>query len=410
MPKFVEDAQLSNTRLTRDGYLVASVLCARTGIQDYLGVEVGRPELPVVHVYRPESAVFAKDSLSTFVGKPTTNDHPPAQVTADNWKEYAVGSIGEEVLREGEYIRTEDEQLEAIEEKMRQTKEKKHIQLEIKKAALAEECERKRIAAEQEAVKRAESRKRLPPDAWSSAEEAFVKTNIDMPTKELTAKLAERFGKIVTEKAVTRRKAKLREQHGIPARPKRPWTQEEDDYIAANYNRFTAEQIGNEIERTRPSVEARVILLKRSGQLDRGKAYDKSADYWIPEERAEKMDTTQIIKADDMPDDAIESLVTATFGQPEDSDKAKKHMMICKQLNQTYQEKNADYGDSFSETYQKLGIISAVTRISDKTNRLISLVGKSEAERMVKDETLRDTLIDLAGYAVLTLLEMEEAK
>ena len=105
MPKFIEDAQLSNTRLTRDGYLVASVLCARTGIQDYLGVEVGRPELPVVHVYRPESAVFAKDSLSTFVGKPTTNDHPPAQVTADNWKEYAVGAIGEEILREGEYIR-----------------------------------------------------------------------------------------------------------------------------------------------------------------------------------------------------------------------------------------------------------------------------------------------------------------
>lgn len=105
MPKFIEDAQLSNARLTRDGYLVASVLCARTGIQDYLGVEVGRPEIPVVHVYRPESAVFAKDSLSTFIGKPTTNDHPPVPVTADNWKQYAVGSIGEEILREGEYIR-----------------------------------------------------------------------------------------------------------------------------------------------------------------------------------------------------------------------------------------------------------------------------------------------------------------
>ena len=351
------------------------------------------------------------------------------------------------VMREGEYIRTEDEQLEAIEEKIRQTKEKKHIQLEIKKAALADEREKKRLAAEREETEkeniRMESvariqaakdvarlaskakkeivklepiakpttpRKRLKRDAWSSEEEAFVKTNINMPTKELAEMLAERFWKFVTDKAVTRRKAKLREQHGIPARQKRPWTQEEDDYIAANYNRFTAEQIGNEIERTRPSVEARVILLKRSGQLDRGKAYDKSADYWIPEERVEKMDTTQIIKADDMPDDAIESLVTATFGQPEDSDKAKKHMMICKQLNQTYQEKNADYGDSFSETYQKLVIISAVTRISDKTNRLISLAGKSEVERMVKDETLRDTLIDLAGYAVLTLLEMEETK
>lgn len=105
MKRFIEDAQLSGSRITTDGYLVASVLCARTGIQDYLGTELDKPDTPIVKVYRPESSVFAKDSLSTFVGKPTTNDHPPVQVTADNWKEYAVGSIGEEVLRDGDYIR-----------------------------------------------------------------------------------------------------------------------------------------------------------------------------------------------------------------------------------------------------------------------------------------------------------------
>ena len=105
MKRFIEDAQLSGSRITTDGYLVASVLCARTGIQDYLGTELDKPDMPIVRVYRPESSVFAKDSLSTFAGKPTTNDHPPVQVTADNWREYAVGSIGEEVLRDGEYIR-----------------------------------------------------------------------------------------------------------------------------------------------------------------------------------------------------------------------------------------------------------------------------------------------------------------
>lgn len=105
----------------------------------------------------------------------------------------------------------------------------------------------------------------------------------------------------------------------------------------------------------------------------------------------EKMDTTQIIK-------------------PDNGGKSAKHMAICKQLNQTYQEKNADYGDSFGETYRKLGIISAVTRISDKTNRLINLAGKPEAERMVKDEALQDTLMDMANYAILTLMELEEAK
>jgi hypothetical protein len=106
MTRFIEDTQpLSGSRITTDGYLVASVLCARTGIQDYLGTELDKPDMPIVRVYRPESSVFAKDSLSTFVGKPTTNDHPPVQVTADNWREYAVGAIGEEVLRDGEYIR-----------------------------------------------------------------------------------------------------------------------------------------------------------------------------------------------------------------------------------------------------------------------------------------------------------------
>lgn len=105
MTRFIEDTQLSGSRITTDGYLVASVLCARTGIQDYLGEELDKPDMPIVKVYRPESSVFAKDSLSTFVGKPTTNGHPPVQVTADNWREYAVGSIGEEVLRDGEYIR-----------------------------------------------------------------------------------------------------------------------------------------------------------------------------------------------------------------------------------------------------------------------------------------------------------------
>ena len=105
MTRFIEDTQLSGSRITTDGYLVASVLCARTGIQYYLGEELGKPDMPIVKVYRPESSVFAKDSLATYVGKPTTNDHPSVQVTSDNWKEYAVGSIGEEVLRDGEYIR-----------------------------------------------------------------------------------------------------------------------------------------------------------------------------------------------------------------------------------------------------------------------------------------------------------------
>ena len=87
--------------------------------------------------------------------------------------------------------------------------------------------------------------------------------------------------------------------------------------------------------------------------------------------------------------------------------KHEKHMEICKELNQIYRDKNHDYGDSFGETFQKLGIISAVTRITDKVNRLQSLCTK---EQKVKNESIRDTLLDLANYAIMTIIEIVEVE
>lgn len=86
-------------------------------------------------------------------------------------------------------------------------------------------------------------------------------------------------------------------------------------------------------------------------------------------------------------------------------DKFEKHMEICKNLNSIYRKKNHDYGDSFSETYKKLGIISAVTRITDKYNRLVSLATKPDSEREVLDESIDDTLLDMANYCIMTLIE-----
>ncbi len=102
--KFTDAVPISGTRMTKDGYLVADVLCARMGCQDYLAEEVGFGD-GVVTIYRPEAAVFDKASLSTFAGKPVTLDHPTLPVTADNWKDLAVGDIGEEIARDGEAIR-----------------------------------------------------------------------------------------------------------------------------------------------------------------------------------------------------------------------------------------------------------------------------------------------------------------
>ena len=89
---------------------------------------------------------------------------------------------------------------------------------------------------------------------------------------------------------------------------------------------------------------------------------------------------------------------------PETLKKAEQHTAICKTLNDIFVAKNADYGDSFSSLYKKLGLISAVTRISDKTNRLQSLCTR---DALVKDESVRDTLLDLANYAIMTVIEMD---
>ena len=90
--------------------------------------------------------------------------------------------------------------------------------------------------------------------------------------------------------------------------------------------------------------------------------------------------------------------------------KIQKHKEICEELNKVYESKNHDYGDSFGSTYTKLGIISAVTRITDKYNRLVSLATKPKEERMVKDESLLDTLMDLCNYSLMTIMEIEQEK
>ena len=75
---------------------------------------------------------------------------------------------------------------------------------------------------------------------------------------------------------------------------------------------------------------------------------------------------------------------------------------ITREMVEMYKIKNHDYGDSFGETFKKLGLISAVTRISDKVNRLVSLSTKDAKV----DESLEDTLLDLASYSVMTLIEL----
>lgn len=103
--QFIDAVTVAGTRRRDDGYLVADARIARTGIQTYLGSEVGKPELAVVRVYRPGAEVFSQDTLKSAAHRPVTNDHPPELVTSANWKKYSVGQSADEVSGEGIYIR-----------------------------------------------------------------------------------------------------------------------------------------------------------------------------------------------------------------------------------------------------------------------------------------------------------------
>jgi len=96
---------LSGVRRTADGYLVADAFVARTGVQTYLGEELGRPDLLNVRLYRPPEEVFSDATLRSFAHRPMTNDHPPEQVNAQNWKKYAVGQTGDEVVHDQKRVR-----------------------------------------------------------------------------------------------------------------------------------------------------------------------------------------------------------------------------------------------------------------------------------------------------------------
>ena len=74
------------SRREPEGYLLClNVPVARTGSQEYLSEELGlTARSDLIPVFRPESEVFAPETLASFEGMPVTNDHPPEGVDVSN--------------------------------------------------------------------------------------------------------------------------------------------------------------------------------------------------------------------------------------------------------------------------------------------------------------------------------------
>lgn len=93
----------------------------------------------------------------------------------------------------------------------------------------------------------------------------------------------------------------------------------------------------------------------------------------------------------------------------EDHDKkVQKFISITEELAELYDAKNLDYGDSFGKSFQEWGLPMACIRLTDKLNRLSSFAKGQEMK--VNDESVIDTLKDLANYSIMTLIEITGGK
>lgn len=91
-------------------------------------------------------------------------------------------------------------------------------------------------------------------------------------------------------------------------------------------------------------------------------------------------------------------------GKPTEED---NHWELCRELQELYHRKNLDYGDSFHLSFLEEGLAMPRIRLGDKYLRFKNLT--SGEKQRVSDESIRDTLIDLANYSIMTIMELDQA-
>lgn len=85
-----------------------------------------------------------------------------------------------------------------------------------------------------------------------------------------------------------------------------------------------------------------------------------------------------------------------------------KFLEYTNHLADVLNQKNLAYGDSFSKSLDEDGLLVLKIRLGDKFNRISSLIKRDELKE--NDESLEDTLLDMAGYSILGLKYLKEHK
>lgn len=90
-------------------------------------------------------------------------------------------------------------------------------------------------------------------------------------------------------------------------------------------------------------------------------------------------------------------------------EEVKMFKSITEEMASTFGKKRKDYGPSTTETWIKYGPASMCTRMRDKLCRIDNLLGRRN-DPLVEDEKVQDTLLDLANYAIIALIELEKER
>ena len=78
---------------------------------------------------------------------------------------------------------------------------------------------------------------------------------------------------------------------------------------------------------------------------------------------------------------------------------------VLDEMKELHAKKDKDYGSAFHKSFEEFGVTAGVVRLNDKMERVKSLVKNGKAE--IKDESLLDSLEDLACYAVMLYVELK---
>ena len=73
---------------------------------------------------------------------------------------------------------------------------------------------------------------------------------------------------------------------------------------------------------------------------------------------------------------------------------------IAEELIELQAKKNADYDNAYMKDIEKYGMVASLIPLNHKMNRLDNLVMKAE-KPLVEAESLEDTFLDMAGYALM---------